>query len=128
MNHGNSENRRRRFRVRLPADSTLAATINGLNYDIIEVAELSIVVTAMWVVNENGICAGSIRWSDGRVRQFTGELGRVSRLGRVIKNIKGFTAEDILKEQRRLLRKFPLVKDPTTSISVFDPEIFKPRN
>lgn len=125
MNQNNDENRRERFRVRLPADSMLEATINGLNYDVVEVAEFSIVVTATQVINKNGVCTGSIQWSDGHLAKFAGVLGRISEQGRVIENIAGFSTPDILKEQRRLLKKFPEVMDPSLPQDLM-PGIFNP--
>ena len=110
MSHGNNKNDRRRFRVQFPPGSMLKAIINGLEYDVVEVAELSIVVTAKNVLNQGRICVGTITWSDGRHQEFTGNTGRLSDLGRVIDEIRGISVQEILREQRRLLRKFPRLK------------------
>jgi len=122
----NEKNRRRRFRVQLPPNLMLKATLNGIAYDVIEVAELSMVVTAQHVINEDGVCTGTIEFSDGRIQEISGQVGRLSHLGRVIYEIEGITAPDVVKEQRRLLRKFPTVRDPSSLLGGFKPEIFRP--
>ena len=126
MSRQKDNNRRRRFRVQLPPDLMLRATLNGIDYDVIEIAELSLVVTAKYVVNVDGACYGTIQWSDGRVAKISGEIDRLSHTGRVINQIQGITSPDVLKEQRRLLRTFPAVRDLSRSIWDFRPQIFRP--
>ena len=100
-------NRRRVFRLRLPDDAMLSALINGQTYNVIEVAEFSIVVTTDEVNNELGVCEGTLRWSNGSSTSFSGEIGRLGQLGRVIWNVSGIQMKDVIGEQRRLLLRYP---------------------
>ena len=104
-------NRRRVFRLRFPNNAMLQATIGGLSYEVSEIAELSIWVTANHVENDNGICTGVVHWSNGVRTPFTGELGRYREGGRIIVNVKGISMHDVIGEQRRLIARYPILKD-----------------
>ncbi|MFT5300105.1 MAG: hypothetical protein ACI87E_001643 [Mariniblastus sp.] len=114
-----TENRRERFRLRLPAAATLSATINGLEYDVIEIAEHSLVVTSQGVFNKSGECAGEIQWGDGQTTQFTGTSGRLAELGRVVWGIEGVSTQHVIREQRRLLNSFPELRQEEFKIQIF---------
>lgn len=107
MKRNEGSNRRRVFRLRLPDDALLSASINGQTYEVIEIAEFSLVVTAREVESQTDCFGGAIRWSDGTSSEFTGESGRLSQLGRVIWNVKGIQMRDVIGEQRRMISRFP---------------------
>ena len=115
-----SSNRRSRFRLRLPKTSLLSATIEGMDYEIGEIAEHSLVVMSNQVLNRDGKCVGAIYWNDGTSSMFTGEIGRLSEQGRVVWNIRGLTTQHILQEQRRLLKLFPETKSVDLKVEIFD--------
>lgn len=98
-------NRRRVFRLHLPADSRLTVRIDGQEYQAVEVAEYSLVVDTVDVASESGICQGEVVWSDGRQSEFRGEIGRLKGKRRVIWKIQGIEMQDVISEQRRLLAK-----------------------
>jgi hypothetical protein len=109
MNQNEGRNRRRFFRLCLPEDALLQATICGQPYDIQGVAEKSMWVTAREVKSFNGFCSGFIYWSDGTRSGFSGDLGEVKEGGRIILNIEGISMNDVVGETRRMLAKFPRV-------------------
>jgi hypothetical protein len=111
MNSFEERNRREVFRLRLPSNGMLQATIGGQLYQIIEVSELSLWVAAAHVKNECGICSGVMHWSNGEDSRFTGEIGHFRAGGRIICNVKGIRMKHVIAEQRRLLTKFPIVRD-----------------
>ncbi len=117
-----SENRRSRFRLRFPRSAPLAASIGGMNFEVVEIAEHSLVVTTKQVLNADGKCSGVVYWSNGDSSPFTGEMGRLSGHGRVIWNIRGITTGNVLKEQRRLLKIFPETSSEQLRIEVFNPD------
>ena len=100
-------NRRRVFRLRLPRHSLLKATIEGDDYEVLEVAEFSVLVNASDVANKNGKCKGTVFWSDGSQSEFTGEIGRLNGEHRVIVGVRGIMMSDVIGEQRRILRLNP---------------------
>jgi len=100
----------------------LYASIGGMDHDVIEVAEHSLVVTSEQVLNQNGKCSGFIVWSDGTSSQFVGELGRLGDHGRVICKVNGITTGSVLNEQRQLLKLFPETKSEDLQIEVFNPD------
>jgi len=108
MNQNEDINRRRFFRLRLPEDAMLKATIFGQTYDVIEVAELSLCVTSRNVRHRSRHCKGVVYWSDGSGSDFTGELGHRNHSGRAILNVQGITTKDIVNETRRLIARYPL--------------------
>ena len=116
------KNRRSRFRLRLPKSSYLAATIQGMNYEVGEIAEHSLVVTSDQVLNKDGKCVGTIFWSDGTSSSFSGEIGRQSDQGRVIWKVRGLTTRHVLQEQRRLLKLFPETKSSDLRVEIFSPD------
>ncbi len=100
-------NRRRVFRLRLPLDCRLKATIGGQPFQVIEVSEFSFVVTQNDVgLADHGACSGTIVWNDNRSSEFTGAVGRVASHGRVIWNVEGILMSDIVSEQRRLVTRY----------------------
>lgn len=103
-----AKNRRRVFRLRLPADSMLTVMIGGEVYDVAEISEYSLRVTTQDVNHEEGVCTGTIRWSDGEESKFTGGLGRIQNHCRVIWKIEGISMHQIVAEQRRLIIKYPM--------------------
>ncbi len=105
------KNRRRVFRLRLPNDGLLKADIAGRSYELIEVSEYGIVVTSNSIAGVSGRFSGVIKWSDGAISDFKGELGRLSIHGRVIWKVAGITMSHVVMEQRRLLAKFALPLD-----------------
>ncbi len=109
----NSEfkNRRRVFRLRLPNDRMLKATIAETSYDLIEISEYGLVVTSNTITNVSGRFPGIIHWSDGEESTFHGEVGRLSNHGRVIWKVTGITMSHVIMEQRRLLANFSLPSD-----------------
>ncbi len=102
------QNRRRVFRLRIPADALLDATVNGKAYKVVEVSEFGLVVSSNEIENIDGQCEGVIRWSDGRTTKFTGEVGRLSDFGRVIWKVNGVPMSDIVRAQRQQILRFPL--------------------
>lgn len=107
-----STNRRRVFRLRLPEDSMLRVKIGEQEYEVLEVAELSLLLSTVSVSDVSGKFQGSIEWSDSKSLEFTGEIGPTydgERL--VIWKVQGITMEDVISEQRRLLRKYPLLHE-----------------
>ncbi len=113
-------NRRSRFRLRMPRGAMLSVAIDAAAYDVIEIAEHSIVVTSKYVINKDGICSGEITWSDDTTSIFTGEVGRLSERGRVIFKVQGISTAKVLNEQRKLLKSFPAI------VENFRFEIFNP--
>ena len=111
MNSFDERNRRRVFRLRLPANEFLLATIGGELHEVVEVSELSLWVAAPYVKHDRGICEGIVHWTSGEDSRFTGVLGRFRAGGRIIKNVKGISMKHVIAEQRRLIAKFPIVKD-----------------
>jgi hypothetical protein len=107
MNRPDGRNHRWCFRLRLPEAAVLKATIFGESFDVIEVAERSLCVTAKDVKSFNGHCAGVIKWSDGSHSNFTGDVGHGTQQGRLIFNVKGVTTRDIVNETRRVIVRFP---------------------
>lgn len=107
MNRLEGRNRREFYRLRLPEDAMLKATIFGQSCDVIEVAELSLCVTARDVKSFNGHCAGVVYWSDGSRSEFSGEVGHLTHLGRSILNIQGIATREIVNETRRVIVRFP---------------------
>ncbi len=103
-------NRRRVFRLRFPSSATLKATIGGREYQVIEVAEFSMLLSAVSVKNVSGECEGTIEWSDTQALDFSGRIGPLYDDDRlVIWKVEGITMEDIIAEQRRLLRKYSIL-------------------
>lgn len=111
MSSFEERNRRRVFRLRLPSNGMLQATIGGKLYQIMEVSELSLWIAASQVKNECGICSGIIHWNTGEHSRFTGEIGHFRAGGRIICNVKGIRMKHVIAEQRRLIARFPIVKD-----------------
>lgn len=109
MNQFDERNRRRVFRLRFPSCAMLQATIGNQPYEVLELAEFSLWVTAPDVPNLNGICTGILTWSDGNQSSFVGEVGPRKNGGRIICNIQGIRMNDVVSEQRRLIAKFPVV-------------------
>jgi len=101
------KNRRRVFRLRLPAGSLLKATVNGKEYAVVEVSEFAFVVANEEVESLEGECRGTIHWYDDQSSEFTGEVGRLSESGRVIWNVHGISMSDMVKAQRQLIQRFP---------------------
>lgn len=100
-------NRRRVFRLRFPDSATLKATIGGREYEVMEIAEFSMLLNAVSVKTTAGKCEGTIVWSDSRKLDFVGCVGPIYDQERlVIWKINGITMEDIISEQRRLLKKY----------------------
>jgi hypothetical protein len=108
MNQNESNNRRRRYRLRFPEDAMLKATIQGQPYKVIEVAEHSLCIKSRNVKNLDGHCAGIIYWSDGTETEFIGEVGERVNLGRLILNVQGITTSHIVAETRRLIVRYPM--------------------
>ena len=111
MNQNEGKNRRRFFRLRLPWDAHLQANICGQSYDVQEVAEKSMWLTAREVKSFNGFCSGFLYWSDGTRTGFSGDVGQVKEGGRLILNIKGISMHEIVGETRRVIARFPLVEE-----------------
>ena len=111
MNSFEERNRRQVFRLRLPSNAMLEATIGGEPYHIMEVSELSLWVAASHVRNDRGICSGFIHWSSGENSRFSGEIGPVRAGGRIICNVKGVHMRHVISEQRHLISRFPIVRD-----------------
>ena len=85
--------------------------IDGLAYQVDEISERAVRV----VLGSNQFLPefekGSIQWSDRRTTFFTGNLGPFrGRSRRLIINIREFGMNDIIKEQRRLLAKYPMMR------------------
>lgn len=103
MKSYNGINRRRVFRLQLPAERILKLTIADTIYDVNEISEYGIVVSSTEVENKEGRCRGVIQWSDGRSSEISGEIGRLADRGRVIWKVKGISMSDVVGEQRRML-------------------------
>lgn len=113
-----STNRRRVFRLRLPENAPLRVTIGEQEYEVVEVAELSMKLSTVSVTDVSGKFQGSIEWSDSNCLEFTGEIGPSHDGERlVIWKVQGITMEDVISEQRRLLRKYPAVHDSQNHLS-----------
>ena len=100
------------FRLYLPPGEELSVRIEGHVYKVDEISEQSVRI----VLGANQYLPhfkrASIRWSDHRISYFSGELGPFrSRSRRLIVNIRGIGMNDIIKEQRRLLAKYPLLRE-----------------
>lgn len=108
-----TSNRRRVFRLRLPENEPLRVTIGEQEYEVVEVAELSMVLSTVSVSDDvSGKFQGAIEWSDSKSLEFTGEVGPTHDGEHlVIWKVQGITMEDVISEQRRLLRKYPLLHD-----------------
>ncbi|MFT5300106.1 MAG: hypothetical protein ACI87E_001642 [Mariniblastus sp.] len=106
-------NRRRFFRLRFPKNALLHATINGNAYRVVEIAEASMIVDHDGELDSgnDGICLGTIVWSNEKSSSFIGEVGRLSAYGRVIWEIQGIEMQDVIGEQRRLLQRFPGLRE-----------------
>lgn len=105
-------NRRRVFRLHLPENSRLKATINGKHYEVVEVAEYSLVLHTKLPLKSDGRFEGAIEWGDETQTNFTGEVGPFHENQRlVIWKIKGISMPNVISEQRRLLRKLSIPLD-----------------
>ena len=85
----------------------LKATIFCESFDVIEVAEFSLCVTAQKVKSFHGHCAGVVYWSDGSHSNFTGNVGHLNYGRRMIVNVRGLTTGDIVRETRHVVGRFP---------------------
>ena len=112
---------RRNYRLRMPQDEFLPVQIEGLVFEICELAERSFVVTELRVPHRGGRCAGIIQWSDGRQSRFVGEVGAELEAGRLIMNVEGISTGHIVCEQRRILKKYPQLKSTGSLKLVTDP-------
>ena len=111
MNAESGRNRREFFRLVFPVGEELAAWIDDAEYKVNEISERTIRFTAKEVPHLNGKCCGLLTWSDGRVISFEGLIGPLNRNQRVIIDVRGIVMPDIVAEQRRLLTRYPMLKD-----------------
>lgn len=116
-------NRRNFFRLYFPADEFLLVQIEGLVFEICELAERSFVVTDRRVPHRGGRCCGVIQWSDGRQSRFSGEVGPDLDTGRLIMNVEGIATGHIVFEQRRILKKYPQLKNASQDRSQRGPDV-----
>ena len=103
-------NRRNYYRLCLPQGEFLMVQIEGMVFEICELAERSFVVTDRRVPHRGGRCRGIIQWSDGRCSRFEGEVGAELDVGRLIVNVDGISTGHIVCEQRQILKKYPRLK------------------
>lgn len=109
---------RRVFRLKLPSEDMLKAVINDQVYLVQEVAEYSLWLTVPDIVGCRDAVSGTVIWNNGEESQFQGEVGRINKGARVIWNVTGIGMQDVVREQRRLLAKYPVRQDgPHHSVS-----------
>ena len=111
QSHKTDQDRRATFRLRLPRQQQLIAKIANIDHVVLEISEQSIVVDATEVPNRNGICTGVICWDDEHRSEFRGRLWVPALGGRVIKNVTGITLRDMVRQQRKLIRLYPAVRE-----------------
>ena len=105
-----NRDRRATFRLRLPRQEKLIATIADVEHIVLEISEQSVVVDAAEVPNRNGVCTGVIHWDDEHSSTFQGTLGVPALGGRLIKDVTGITMRDMVRQQRKLIRLYPSVR------------------
>ncbi len=106
-------NRRRFFRLQFPKGEELVALIMGVEYLVTEISERSLRFTVAEIPCQWGLCEGVLHWHDGRMTPFQGRNGPVRQSERIIIEVDGIAFADIIREQRRLLAKYPMLKVET---------------
>ena len=114
INEGQSyaadKDRRATFRLRLPKQEKLIATIGHIDHVVLEISEQSLVVDATEVPNRQGVCTGVVYWDEEHSSEFKGRLWGPALGGRIIKNVTGITMRDMVRQQRKLIRLYPAVR------------------
>ncbi len=111
MNSSNFDNRRRFFRLAFPPGEELATWIEGSEYLVNEISERTLRFTKAYIPNKRGICRGILQWSNGNIVFFRGLTGPLNGNFRVIIDVLGIEMQDVIREQRRLLAKYPTIKE-----------------
>lgn len=100
-------NRRNYYRLRLPMNEFLQVWIEGLIFEICEIAERSFVITDSRVPHRSGVCRGVIQWGDGKQSRFSGRIGPDLDGRRLVMDVEGIQTGHIVAEQRRLRQRYP---------------------
>ena len=111
MTSEDGRNRRQFFRLVLPPGEELVTWIGDSEHLVNEISERSLRFTTPYVPNTRGVCEGLIQWSDGRITYFRGLIGPLNQSFRVIIDVFGIMMQDVIREQRRLLAKYPMLKN-----------------
>ena len=102
---------RRVFRLRIPPTERVIASIGQVDLVVLEISEFGLVVKAIDVPHHpDGSCRGVIRWDGVHTSDFTGQVGDIAKGGRVIKNVTGITMRDMVRQQRKLINRYPAVR------------------
>jgi hypothetical protein len=88
----------------------LIATIEGTDHVVLEVSEYGLVVDAVEVPNCDGCCKGVIHWDSRNQSAFEGTMGAHAKGGRVIEILDGISMRDMVRQQRRLMSRYPSVR------------------
>lgn len=107
--------RRRAFRLRIPKGERLITSIDDVDHVVLEVSEYGLVIDAAEVESVDGICHGAIHWDAKNRSAFEGSVGGFAKGGRVIENVIGITMHDMVRLQRKLMKRYPAVRMWKTS-------------
>lgn len=101
-----SRERRNYYRIRFPATTRPILCVDGRSYVVTELSEGGLRV--LEAVSLPTPFSGSLTFSDGNVANVRGRVLRRD-VETVVSHLVGIEYADVMREQRRLLRLFPLL-------------------
>ncbi len=107
------ENKRNFFRVFYPLGVMPTIAIRGWEYSVREFSEqgINVASTDRWEFRVGDGISGELVFTNGESEQVMGKIIRISHDSFVIGMVQGITQKRVVSEQRKLMHRFPTVRN-----------------